>query len=146
VTLLIEEVRSTPLFQQLTPLRDSVIYAVRPHLVKYGAPTGTLTLQILDTNNEVQFQSSPLDVTTISASNYWHGYQTFNIKAAVKKNNDFRVGLVAGGGYSFSESAYIAWANGYDLGKYAPTYPKPYGLNAPRDLEVWDYYEQKRGF
>ena len=143
--LIVFELRANAVFQQMTPLKNQLIYAVRPHLIKYGSPTGTLALQILDTNGKVEAQSASMNISQIPG-NYWHGYQEFQINAAVLANNDFRVALVGGGGYTFSETAYIGWCSGFDLGKYPGTYGNAKGSNSPLDLEIWGYEEQKRGF
>jgi hypothetical protein len=145
VNLLAYELKSS-LYQELaTDHHVHSVYAIRPHLLRFGSPAGTLTMEIRDSSGQVMFTSETIAISSIGSGSYWHGYVRFLLSGHLSKFTNYRIGLVAGGGYSFSESGYIAWCNGFDLGKYAGSYANAVGWSAPLDLEIWEYDYMKKG-
>lgn len=136
--LLVHELNATPLSQVFTCPKTCNIAAVRPHLIRYGHPTGSLTITIEDAATDTVIASSTVQIGSIASADYFHGYVTFELGAGLREGSDYRVKLEGSGGYSFSESAYIGWCNGYDLGKYDPTYTPENSLHYPLDLELWE--------
>jgi len=129
---------ATSLVQNLISPRNVFCVALRPHLVRYGNPTGTLKMQILDTSNNVLADSETLNISSIGSNTYWHGVIRFYIDYGLRKDTEYKFKLVAGGGYSFSESAYIGWCNDYDLSKYDTDYTPSSFIDRPLDLEIWE--------
>lgn len=136
--LIVHELEDVGLTQELTADRNMIVEAVRPHLYRHNFADGTLKLQILDQTDTVIGESDPVNISDIGSQAFFHGPVRFDINAGLKKNQTYKFKLVGEGGYSFSESAYIGWCNGFDLGKYAPTYTPEAMINYPLDLEVWE--------
>lgn len=136
---------STELSQDFTAADDIDVAYIRPHLLKYGSPTGTLKLEIRGANGDVIYSGATIDISTISAENYFHGFVRFAVNQSFRSGDTFKVVLVAGGGYSFSELAYIGWCNGFDLAVNEASYSNPNGKYAALNAEFWAYDEVKRG-
>ena len=140
MTLAVQElVAGVPLAQTLvTPPKNVFVEVLRPHLVRYGSPAGTLQMLVLDSTNTQIAASNVLTISSLAPTfGYAHGYWEFDVNAGLKANQSYTFKLVSGGGYSFSESAYVGWVNGCDLGKYSPTTAPPNLLQWPLDIEVW---------
>ncbi len=136
--LIVHELEASPLNQVIVPSRYTIVEAVRPHLVLYNNPTGTLTLSILDDTALVIATSAVVNIADIATLAYFHGYVKFDINAYLAKDREYTLRLSGSGGYSFSESAYVGWVNGHDLAKY-PTITVPAGhFHYPLDYEVWE--------
>lgn len=118
---------------------DIQLHAIRPRLFRYGSPTGTLQIQILDVNLRfIQASSETITISTIGSNTYWHGWQRFNISTQLKANTTYAFQIISGGGYSFSESAWVGWANDFDMRRVTPTYTPRSDAQDPRDAEVWE--------
>lgn len=135
--LIVHELK-TSLYQQIKVKEDNLLlYAIRPHLYKHGNPAGTLKIQLQDSNSKVIANSETLNISAISAATYFHGYVRFLISSPLTNLVSYRAVLIPGGGYSFSESAYIGWCKDFDLRKVNALYSPNSGLNAALDLELW---------
>lgn len=134
--LVVHELQATELSQSYTPERNVIVHAIRPHLYKHNAPAGTLKLQIYNGVTLVG-ESDPVTIASISTANYFHGYVRFDLSCGLKRDTAYTFKLV-GSGYTFSESAYVGWCGGFDLGKYPATYTPESLLKYPLDLEVWE--------
>lgn len=142
--LLIHEL-STTLRQKITIGDQNILcVAVRPYLYKHGSPAGTLTVNVLDSSLVEIASSDPVTITNISAIAYFHGLVKFDIEVGLTKNTDYWIELEAGGGYSFSESAYVGWNHGFDLGIVDEDYSPSSGLNSPFIAELWERKVQLR--
>jgi hypothetical protein len=129
---------STTLDQLMTVgALDVQVSAVRPHLYKHQNPSGSLTLQILDTNKKIVASSNTIALSSIGSTTYFHGYIRFDINASLKAATSYYFRLIASGGYTFSESNYVGWANDFDLRKYSCNYTPSTGLSASLDMEIW---------
>lgn len=138
MTLLVAEVESGHTVEQsVTPTRNVIVEAIRPHLYRHKAPAGTLHLEIYDGSNALVATSESITITTMGTLDYYHGYIRFYINAYLTKGQTYKIRLVSSG-YTFSELAYCGWVNGCDLGKY-PAVPTPSKtLYSPLDLEIWE--------
>lgn len=133
-------------FQEITPIgKNQMISAIRPHLYKHLAPTGNLKIQVQDTNGRVIQESNTVAISDISSANYFHGYVRFDINIGLMVNRTYRIALVPSGGYTFSESAYIGWCGGFDLGKYEEDYTVNSTFDYGLDMEIWTLQEQTKG-
>ncbi len=145
--LLVDELE-TSLYQEIqTKHQHMMIGAIRPHLLifnKTGLGAGTLKMQIQDTRGRVIATSETLNIASLSTLDYAHKYYRFYIDAGLRANTTYRIALVAGGGYSFSESAYVGWCNGWEFRQNANYSPSD-GVNAPKDFELWPYRHFRRG-
>jgi hypothetical protein len=135
--LIVHELEASGLVQELTATKTTNIYAVRPHIYRHNFPTGSLKMQILDTSDNLIGESAEVTIASIGSADFFHGYVRFLFSCGVTKDTSYKFKLVSTGGYSFNESAYIGWCNGYDLGKYDTTYTTSI-INTPLDLEVWE--------
>lgn len=142
--LIVHELEGS-LFQKLTVgARPIQLSAVRPHLIRYGAPAGTLKLQIQTEAGDLIAESAALPAAGVgSAAAYWHGYQRFLIDSHLKENTTYRLAIVGASGYAFSEAAYIGWVNDDSYRKVQPTYYPNRGGSAPLDFELWEIRRER---
>lgn len=142
--LIVDELYSTTAQQITVGPKDIQLYAIRPHLIRYQQPTGSLQIQILDQVGRLVDSSETIAISAIGSGNYWHGYQRFLITTELKANSVYQIALVASGGYLFSETAYIGCCLDFDLRKVPATYSPNTGINSALDLEIWDTEEFRR--
>lgn len=141
--LILDELLST-LSQQITVgAHDIQLYAVRPHVVRYQQPAGSLQVQIWDVNGKLIDSSEVIAISAIGSDNFWHGYQRFLISTELKAGTVYRIAL-ASSGYSFVEGTFIGWALDYDLRKVPASYSPNAGTSAPLDLEIFESKEFRR--
>ncbi len=138
----------TTLYQEITVGAFPImVEAIRPHLLvfnKAGLGAGTLTVRILDANGKRVAVSETLNIADLTTLAYAHKYYRFYINAGLRAGATYRVALVAGGGYTFSEAAYIAWCNGWEHRRNSSSYN--FGeADAPLDFEIWERKEFRRG-
>lgn len=138
MTLVIHELTSNLDQVITTPDRDIIVEAIRPHIYRHRFPTGSLKIQIYDSLNALVSESEVIQISDIGTLGFFHGYVRFYINAYLAKNSSYKIRLVSQGGYTFDESAYCAWVNGYDLAKYQPSLPLPDGISFPLDYEIWE--------
>jgi hypothetical protein len=136
MTLLDIVLRGT-LFQQMLATKSHDIVAIRPHILKVGSPGGTLKIQTTDINGELIAESNTVNISSIGTLSNFHGYVRFDINFPVLTGKAFRVQLVAGGGYTASDAAFISWVLDYDLRRYIANYEPSTGENSPFDVEFW---------
>lgn len=118
---------------------------IRPHLFRKGSPAGGLKIEIRDSNGGVIATSNTVLNSAIGSLTYAHGYVKFDITAQLASDIPYTVALVPTGGYTFAESDWIGWCNGYDLGKYPAVDPIPGSFNKPLDLEIWEFKQVFKG-
>ena len=145
--LIVHELK-TELYQEITVGEFPIfLAAVRPHLLVFnraGLGSAELTIQVQDSRGKKIAESEPLAVADLSAAAYAHKYYRFNVTAALRAGQTYRIALRPGGGYSFSEAAYIAWCNGWDLRRNNASYEVT-DFNAPLDMELWHRRGTKLG-
>lgn len=124
---------------------DLQIGAIRPHLYKHLAPSGSVYLRITDENGKKIADSDSVTITSISSENYWHGKVRFLISAALRRRTTYYVELKSSG-YSYDPAAFVGWCNDYDLRNIHPaSYDTARGASAPLAMEVWTYDQVKKG-
>jgi hypothetical protein len=138
VKLIVHELKASALVQQMTPTKNVSVVAVRPHLYRHNFATGSLKIQITDDSDAVIAESNELAIDDLGTMDYAHGYYRFDINAVLRSGVTYKFKLVGGDGYSFDESAYVGWCNGYDLGKYPMDVTPTDSLNYPLALEIWE--------
>jgi hypothetical protein len=137
VILVVHELVTT-LKQEISLLdKDLLIHAIRPHIYRHNFPTGSLNLEVWDSNQRTIAVSSSVAIASIGTENYFHGYIEFPFVEPLKALSTYWVALKASGGYTFSESAYIGWCNDYDLRKVDADYTPNDGVNGALDMEFW---------
>lgn len=134
--LLVHELQDE-VYQTITPSKNVVVEAVRPHLYKHNFPSGNIVIEIHDSIGCLIAQSEPVNIADISEADFYHGYIRFYIKAYLQAGTTYRVVIKAQGGYSFSESAYIGICKSFDFDTYPASYYPNSGVNAPLDIQVW---------
>ena len=120
------------------------VVSVRPHLYRHGSPAGSVALEIRDAEGNTVAASNTRSIDSIGSGTYWHGYAEFQISAQLMKDTSYRLVLTASG-YTFDESGYLGWCNGFDLGKYEAGYSPSQWFSAPLDFEVWSRAQVKKG-
>jgi len=136
VKLVVHELYSGIISQEVTTTRNTLVEAIRPHLYVHGVVAGSLILKITDANGELIATSTSVTISSISASNYFHGYVRFYINAYLRKDVNYIISLYSSG-YTFSESGYVGWCNGYDLAKYSSDFTPSNSNFAALDYEIW---------
>lgn len=127
----------TSVYQTLRPTKNTFVSVVRPHLYIHNNPTGNLKVQICSGDDSIIAESATINMSDITAEIEYHGYVSFYVDASLRKNTNYIFKIVAGGGYSFNESAYCAVCNDYDLRKYSQVVPGSHPWIAPLDIEIW---------
>lgn len=138
--LLVHELKTT-LTQRITIGKDNIdLYAIRPYLLFYAAPAGSLKLQVRDLAGNLVAESETLSVAAIKAAipslGHDHGFVRFLITVMLRKNTQYDIVLVPTG-YSFNESAYVGWCNGFDLAKVGTDYTPSAGWSSALNMEFW---------
>lgn len=124
------------------------VAALRPSLVKWLNPIGSLKMRIRDESDTTTIAES--EVVTIQSitdatDNYFHGPVKFEIAAALQANTKYTVVLMGLDGYSFSESSYIGWENGYDLKLVPNSYTPASTIDEGLMLEIWTRNTVQKG-
>lgn len=122
--------------------------ALRPHLFKWLNPAGSLKMQIKDQpGTTTLFESDPITIQSITdiSDDYFHGVVTFPILAALQANTKYQVVLVGISGYTFSESAYISWCDGFDLALVPESYTPVDTFDTALILEIWERKKVQKG-
>ena len=108
----------TTLSQKLTVGSEEVrISAIRPHLLRWLSPAGSLYLEVRDASNALVATSETIAISSLPAGNYLHGYIRFLVDCILAANSTYSV-VLNSSGYTFSESAWIGWCTDFDLRKY----------------------------
>lgn len=135
--LIVQELQ-TEIVQQFHPdHRHRLVRNIRPHILRFGHPSGGFYMQIRDGRGRKIAQSNTVNFSAIGSLSYAHGNVELDLTAFLRANTNYWLAMVATGGYSFSESAYAGWCNGFDLGRYPASYAPSKGWSAPLDYEVW---------
>jgi hypothetical protein len=133
--------------KQLLTIGDEDVYlgGIRPHILKVGAPAGSLYLEVRTAADVLIQASETVTIASITAATgtYFHGYVRFAIPITLLKNTSYYV-VMQSTGYTFAESAYIAWCNDFDLRKYSTEYTAN-AATAALDMEMWEYKLITRG-
>lgn len=137
MTLIVSECMPT-VYQVITPTDPIFLYAIRPHLYIHGSPAGTVNVQLQDDNGLVIAESTPVTITSLKTLTYAHAYYRFFITANLIENITYRIAVVCGGGYSFSESAYVGVCHDWDNTKAALSYTADTSIEKPLDIEIWE--------
>lgn len=124
--------------QSVTPDRNTIIEAIRPHIYRHNFATGSLKLQIRDSLDSLVAESESIDIADIGSMAFFHGYVRFYIDAYLQGGESYTIRLIGGDGYTFDESTYCGWVNGYDLAKYPSITIPTKGVFHPLDLEIWE--------
>lgn len=135
--LIIHELKASGLSQALIPDKNMMLEAVRPHIYRHNWPTGSLKIQVLDSEDNVLSESETVSIEDIGSENFFHGYVRFLVNLGLQKDQTYKFKVVGDDGYSFEESAFIGVCNDYDLRKYDAVNSPSGTLYAPFDLEVW---------
>lgn len=112
------------------------VEAIRLHLYKHNTPSGSLKVQ-LRTENGLVAESSPVQISDVASSDYFHGMIRFNINLQLKKDTEYTIRLVSEDGYSFSESSYVGLCLDFDFNTYKKNPQPDYPLINSYDYEVW---------
>jgi hypothetical protein len=139
----------TPITQEIETGDDVVfVEALRPHLLKFNNPAGSLFMEIRDLSDNLLFTSESITIQSIhdaAGDDYFHGPVRFLINASLAANTKYKV-LLKASGYTFSELAYIGWCNGFDLAIVPDSYTPISDLDKGLILEMWERKKLSKGF
>lgn len=135
--LIIRELKADALYQQIVPTENLNLVHIRPHLLIYGSPSGTLQVQVRDSNDRIAGASNTISISTLKTQTYAHGYFRFDITQPLISGVTYRIALVGGGGYTFSETDYVGWASDWNDEKISTTYTQSGDVDSPLDFELW---------
>jgi hypothetical protein len=136
--LVVQELSTGGIDQIVTPEKNTIVEAIRPHLYRHNFPTGSLKLQIIDATSTVIAESETINISIIALADFFHGYVRFFVNAYLEKDQPYTIRLLGIGGYVFDESAYCGWCNGFDLEKYPMDAVPANTFRYPFDLEIWE--------
>lgn len=122
---------------KFTPDANKAVKTICPHLLRVGAPAGTVKLQITNHNGDPIASTNTRNITSLGTGTNFHGYCNFDLDFHMRAGVEYGVKLVTTG-YTLGAS-YLAWANGFDLGSYEGTYENvsTLGYSAPLDIKCW---------
>lgn len=145
--LIVHELVSSLYWAVESPLDPRVIRGIRPHLLRYGAPTGSLYMEIRKASDETLYATSEtIAVSSIPVGTYWHGFIRFYTNFILPASTNLKVYLKSSGGYAFAETAYIGWCIEWDsLRKYDMSSDYFVTEDAPFDCELWGYKNVTKG-
>lgn len=136
--IMVWELEASGLSQSFTPSKNTIVEAVRPHIYRHNFPTGTLKIEIYDSEDALVAESESIDIADIGSAAFFHGYVRFYIDAYLAADETYTFKLVGEDGYSFSEPAYCGWVNSVDLNKYPMGFSPANHAEYPLDLEIWE--------
>lgn len=137
MTLIVSECKPDA-YQEIVPTKPIFVYAIRPHLYIHGSPAGTVKVQIQDANGYMVAESATQSIATLKTATYAHKYYRFEIASNLMQDTTYRIAVVCGGGYSFSESAYVGVCHDWDNTKSDLSYVASDSFNKPLDIEIWE--------
>jgi hypothetical protein len=139
--LVVHELGFTSLIltQPVIPSKTTLVGSVRPHLYVHNRPSGTITVVVVSEDGEAEIgTSATLNIQDITDADYFHGHVTFELDAYLLSGQTYKIQISTGGGYSFSESAYVGVCGDYDSRLYPLGY-SPAGVeDAPLDIQIWE--------
>ena len=140
MTLGLIELNSDNLKQEVRSTRAQHIAHIRPHVLKFDSPSGSIAMQIQDVNGKIIATSNFLTGAQISSATYFHGYIRFDINASLSSDTVYNISMRSTGGYSFAEANYFGWILEHnDFRKYQPkTGIDIDGMSSALDFEVWE--------
>lgn len=143
MTLIVHELGldATPTFQELTPSKNTIVEAVRPHIIRYASPSGSLQVRIADSTGATIATSEVVSMASIGTGTYWHGHIKFDVDTYLRKDTTYRFYIEGVSGYSFSESAYIGVCKEFENKKYPASYTPSTDFDSALDLEIWERKE-----
>ena len=121
---------------------------IRPHIYRFGNPTGSIQVEILDSLKRLIQKTeiltiASIDTTPPSNEDFFHGYVLFKVNWPAQANTKYHLRLVGLSGYTFSETAgpatgYIGWVKAEpDFRKGTATFSPNTGFNSELDWEPW---------
>lgn len=125
-------------YQSIRTTRHIDLVALRPRLYLHGSPSGTIKVAVQNSSGLTIAESSDQTITDLKTNTYAHGYYRFYITASLVKDEDYRFCVICGGGYSFSESAYVGVCTDWDSTKSQLDYTPSSAFEYPLDFEAWE--------
>ena len=137
-SLAVEELKTTLTQDILIGVSNLNVEAIRPRLYKHNTATGSVTIEVRDTNGETIKASNTIAISALSAAAFFHGFIQFDINIGLKAETTYQIALVPSGGYSFGESAYVGWVLDHEDPQVGIGYSAPNnGFSSPRSLQLW---------
>lgn len=125
------------LTQRMRSLYPQEMRGIRPQLIGFNDPTGTVYLEVRRHSDGFLIgNSDTVDLADVATLNYWHGYVAFDFEFGMQEDVEYRVTILPGT-YVYSASSYVAWAKDYGFQKYDTSYGAGGPGAAAFDMEMW---------
>lgn len=144
--IVVFEVNTTAVRQKLTTgAKPVMVSAIRPYIYKHLAPAGSVYLQIQDSAGNKIKDSEVIAISTLSVSNYFHGFYRFLVNFGFAANTTYYIELKTTG-YTYASNAFVGWCSSFDLqNSIGVTYSPSSGFSAPLGLQLWSYDHVTKG-
>ena len=128
----------TTLDADVTPTRNMDITQISLRLLRHNTTTGTLSIQVRDSNSKIIASSSSVTISAMASLSYAVVDTPFPISVKLQKDLNYKIRLVPAGGYSFSSNNHIGWLQDTDYEtdserRVAITYANGRGFSGPFD-------------
>lgn len=130
--------------QTIVPTRNISVEAIRPHLLKYSTPAGSVKINVRDSGGYLIATSNTIAISALDAATYFHGVVQFDIDVSLKSGVTYIVEL-ASTGYTYGTSSFIGWCNDFDLRCNDIGYSASGSINAALRMELWERKQVVRG-
>lgn len=130
--------------QKITTTRNLSVEAIRPHLLKYASPSGSVKMNVRDVSGYLIATSNTVAISALSASAYFHGVIEFDIDVSLKNGVTYIIEL-ASTGYTYGSSSFIGWCNDFDLRCNDVSYSASGSISAALRMELWERKQVIRG-
>ncbi len=141
--LYVEELQATPLEQQFTIDKRTLVSFVRLHICKYLSPTGTFIVQLTTADDTVLATSSQSLATMQAAgdadlsANYFHGFVTFALdKVASLVPGVYKLKLTSSG-YMYNANVFLGWCKADEDRAVPVEGDEPLPADSPFDFEMY---------
>lgn len=109
---------------------------VMVHVIKYGSPSGTMRLELLDASENRALTQADVAISSIPSGNYWHGMIRFDLAYSLRRNTNYYIAMTSTGGYSYGASDYFGVVLADSLS---------FSGNGGMDIRILEYKNFNRG-
>ena len=144
-TLLYDTKETADLSQRILIGNKNIdVVHVRPRIIKWASPAGSIVMKIQDTSGKTIATSNSVTITSISAGTYFHGYVRFDITAHLKAETSYLVTMETTG-YTFAEANHLGWIRDHEDPQVPSDYTVAFnGDTLAYSLQLYSFKRQVR--